>query len=235
MKSNMLETDGVTGTGSAKKRILLVDDHPLVGKGLASLLKTTGDLAICAEAGTVQEAIRLIAQESPDLVILDISLPGVSGLELLKDIQIRSPGLPVLVLSMHEENVYAERVLRAGAKGYIMKQEPGATVIEAIRSVLAGNLYMSPNLLSRMLKLFVSNDSPAAPKKIGPETLGDRELQVYTLIGNGFSTKEIASQLNLSVKTVQTYREHIKRKLGLRTATELVYSAAQWIKNGWGI
>ena len=235
MKAHTLEADGVTGKGLAKKRILLVDDHPLVGKGLGTLLNTTGDLAICAEAGNVQEATCLIAQESPDLVILDISLPGASGLEFLKDIQVRDPGLPVLVLSMHEESVYAERVLRAGAKGYIMKQEPGATVIEAIRSVLAGNLYMSPSLVSRMLKVFVSNGASEAPKKSGPEALGDRELQVYTLIGNGFTTKEIASQLNLSPKTVQTYREHIKSKLGLRKASELVHDATQWAKNGIGI
>jgi len=232
MKSRMRETGGATGKGVAKKRILLVDDHPLVGKGLGTLLNTTRDLAICAEAGTVQEATRLIAQESPDLVILDISLPGVSGLELLKDIHVCNPDLPVLVLSMHEESVYAERVLRAGAKGYIMKQEPGATVIEAIRSVLAGNLYMSPNLVSRMLKVFVSNGASEAPKKSGPEALNDRELQVYTLIGNGFTTKEIAAQLNLSPKTVQTYREHIKRKFGLRKANELVHVATQWVKNG---
>lgn len=222
------------GLVTAKKKIMLVDDHPLVGQGLKTRMCTTPDLEISWMASNAPAALQMIAEEVPDLMILDISLPGTSGLDLLKDVKIGYPDLPVLVLSMHEESVYAGRVLRAGAKGYIMKQEPGEKVIEAIRCVLSGGVYASPALVSSLLQTFAS-DTPAVSLKTGPARLGDRELQVYTLIGNGLSTKEIASQLNLSTKTVQTYREHIKRKLGLSSAMALVHSATQWIRDEKGV
>ena len=234
MNSHDHDESGLGGARAAKKRIMIVDDHPLVSKGLASLLRTTADLEVCAESGTAWEALKVLEKETFDLMILDMSLPGTSGLDFLKDLRIRYPDLPVLVLSMYEENIYAERVLRAGAKGYVMKQAPGAKVIEAIRCVLADGIYVNPILTSRMLELFVVDKSCANPR-VGLELLNDRELQVYTFIGNGLSTKEIASQLNLSAKTVQTYREHIKSKLGLSHAAELAHAATQWVRNGNGV
>lgn len=207
---------------------MLVDDHPLVSEGVAALIRLTTDLQVFAQVGSAEEALLVLAKDVPDLMLLDISLPGVNGIELLKDIRVRYPSLYVLVLSMHEEGVYAERALRAGAHGYIMKLEPGLKVIEAIRSVLKGELYVSPTLAARMLKLFVSN-KPGGDTRTSMEKLSDRELQVYTQIGKGMSTREIAVDLGLSVKTVQTYREHIKRKFALRGASELVHHATHWV------
>jgi DNA-binding NarL/FixJ family response regulator len=212
------------------KRILLVDDHPLVREGLVTLIRTAADLEVVAEVGCAAEALASLEAHRPDLVLLDITLPGESGIELLKDVHIRWPRVRVLVLSMHEESVYAERALRAGAHGYIMKQEPGAKVLEAIRCVLRGELYVSATLAARMLKLFVANKQ-GKDERTSVERLSDRELQVYTQIGGGFSTQEVADQLHLSVKTIQTYREHIKRKLGLRNATDLVHHATHWVQN----
>ena len=212
-----------------KARLMLVDDHPLVSRGLVALLRTTPDLEVCAEARSAEETLQALAKDVPDLLVLDISLPGTSGIELLKDIHVRYPNLRVIVFSVHEEHVYAERALRAGAKGYIMKQAPGNEIIGAIRRVLADDMYVSPAVAARMLKLFVS-DEHQSPLRTGLETFGDRELQVFTHLGHGRSTKEIAGLLSLSPKTIQTYRESIKRKLGLKNATELVHGAAQWVQ-----
>jgi DNA-binding NarL/FixJ family response regulator len=233
MKSRKTESKHAAAAGEGQKRILLVDDHPLVREGIATLIRTTPDLVITAEAGSAADALSALEEEQPDLVLLDISLPGANGIELLKDLHVRYPRMHVLVLSMHEESVYAERALRAGAHGYIMKQEPGARVVEAIRCVLRGELYVSPSLAARMLKLFVANKQ-GKDTRTSVERLSDRELQVYTHIGSGLSTQEIAVQLHLSVKTIQTYREHIKRKLGLRNATDLVHHATHWVQNEMG-
>jgi DNA-binding NarL/FixJ family response regulator len=208
----------------------LVDDHPLLREGIAALIRATSDLRISAEAGSAAEALAALAAQVPDLLLLDISLPGANGIELLKDLHVRYPLMHVLVLSMHEESVYAERALRAGANGYVMKQEPGSKVIDAIRCVLRGEVYVSPALASRMLRLFVSNKK-GADTRASVERLSDRELQVYTFIGGGLSSQEIADKLKLSIKTIQTYREHIKSKLGLRNATDLVYHATHWVEN----
>ena len=230
MKSKKLGSKGCVTSAEGQKKILLVDDHPLVREGIATLIRATPDLKISAEVGCAAEALAAIEAEQPDLVLLDISLPGTSGVELLKDLHARFPRLLVLVLSMHEESVYAERALRAGAQGYIMKQEPGAKVIEAVRCVLRGELYVSPTLAARMVKLFVTNKQ-GKDTRTSVERLSDRELQVYSLIGSGVSTQEIAGKLALSIKTIQTYREHIKRKLGLRNATDLVHHATHWVEN----
>lgn len=230
MKSRKLELRGRSSFSDGEKKILLVDDHPLVREGIATLIRATPDLKISAEVGSAAEALAAIEAERPDLVLLDISLPGTSGIDLLKELHVRFPRLLVLVLSMHEESVYAERALRAGAHGYIMKQEPGAKVIEAVRCVLRGELYVSQTLAARMVKLFVTNKQ-GKDTRTSVERLSDRELQVYSLIGNGVSTQEIAGKLDLSVKTIQTYREHIKRKLGLRNATDLVHHATHWVEN----
>lgn len=217
--------------GAAKKRVMVLDDHPLVRKGLENLLATTGDLEVVAESGNTIEARTALENQVPDLLVLDLSLPGIGGLEFIKSVRNDYPNLPILVLSIHEESVYAERTLRSGARGYIMKHETGEKVIEAIRCILDGGIYVSQNLMSRILSL-LSSAGRVPTVHIGPETMGDRELQVYTLIGQGYSTKEIAEKLNLSTKTVQTHREHIKAKLGLKSASELSHSAALWNMSG---
>lgn len=215
------------------KKVLLVDDHPLVREGIATLIRTTPELKVSAEVGNAEEALSALAKEVPDLVLLDISLPGTSGIELLKEMHARYPRMHVLVLSMHEETVYAERALRAGAHGYIMKQEPGVKVIAAIRCVLRGELYVSPAIAAHMLKQYVSNKQ-GLDTRTSIEKLSDRELQVFSLIGKGKSTQEIAAMFSLSVKTIQTYREHIKRKLGLRNATDLVHHATHCVESEMG-
>ena len=215
--------------GEAKHTVMIVDDHPLVCKGLAELIREEPDLEVIAVVGTAADAMAALGRTCPDLMLLDLSLPGVGGLDLLKNARTQYPGLQVLVLSMHEESVFAERSLRAGAQGYIMKQEPGEKVIEAIRCVLSGNIYASPDQLTRLLRKIASNGE-VDRKACGPESLADRELQVFTLIGEGCAAREIAARLNLSPKTVQTYREHIKAKLGLNSATELTRYAVLWYK-----
>ena len=215
--------------GEAKHTVMIVDDHPLVCKGLAELIREEPDLEVTAVVGTAADAMAALGRTCPDLMLLDLSLPGVGGLDLLKNARTQYPGLQVLVLSMHEESVFAERSLRAGAQGYIMKQEPGEKVIEAIRCVLSGNIYASPDQLTRLLRKIASNGE-VDRKACGPESLADRELQVFTLIGEGCAAREIAKRLNLSPKTVQTYREHIKAKLGLNSATELTRYAVLWYK-----
>ena len=216
--------------GQPRRSVLLVDDHPLLREGIAALIRATSDLRVSAEAGDTAAALAALSEHVPDLLLLDISLPGANGIELLKDLHVRYPRMHVLVLSMHEESFYAERALRAGANGYIMKQESGAKVIDAIRCVLRGEVYVSPALASRLLRLFVSNKN-GKDTRDSVERLSDRELQVYTFIGGGLSSQEIADKLKLSIKTIQTYREHIKSKLGLRNATDLVYHATHWVEN----
>jgi DNA-binding NarL/FixJ family response regulator len=216
--------------GDRRKKIVVVDDHPLVSQGLTVLIEREPDLVVVATANSVAETQAALERHPADLVLLDISLAGGgNGIELLKDLQVRHPQLNVLMLSMHEECVYAERALRAGAKGYIMKSEPGDKVVSAIRCVLDGGLYVSPAIASRMLRIFVSNktgDESRSPV----EKLSDRELQVLTLIGGGMPSRLIAEKLHLSVKTIQTYREHIKRKLSLNSSAELAHYATHWVE-----
>ncbi len=211
-----------------RTHIVLVDDHPVVGKGIATLFRTTFDFELSGQAVNCVEAKGLIERLHPDLVLLDLSLPGQGGLELLKDLQASHPELPVIVLSMFDENAYAERVLRAGGKGYVMKQEPGDKLLTAIRCVLAGNVFVSPPICMRLISSYTPG--PAARRK-GTDVLYDREMQVYSMIGHGMATPSIAAQLNLSPKTVQSYREHIKRKLGLRSSTDLIHSATRWAQS----
>ena len=193
-----------------------------------SLIRATPDLTVTGQAGCSDEIWRLLEKGTPDLLLLDLSLPGINGIGLLKDVNARYPRLRILVLSMHEESVYAKRVLRVGACGYIMKHEPGARIIEAVRCVLKGELYVSPVVAAQLVKKFV--DGSSAEGDDGIEQLSDRELQVFTCLGGGMTSQEIATQLGLSIKTVHTHREHIKRKLGLRNAANLVYYATHWIQ-----
>jgi DNA-binding NarL/FixJ family response regulator len=202
-----------------------VDDHPIVRQGLGLLINREPDLAVCGEAEDAPSALQRMASAQPDLMVIDISLDGPDGLELLKTIRLKEPILPVLILSMHEESTYAERSLRAGANGYIMKQEATERVLVAIRRILEGKVYLSERLTNKMLEQFVHG---AGSSKNNPlTTLSDRELEVYRLIGAGHGTRQIADELHVSVKTVESYQAHIKEKLSLRNARELVQHAIE--------
>lgn len=211
-----------------KRTVLIVDDHPIVRQGLAQLINQEKDLAVCGQAEDAHEAIEAIRQLNPDLIIVDISLKDTSGVELIKDLKVRYPNLPILTLSMHDEAVYGERALRAGARGYIMKQEATEKVVTAIRRVLAGEVYVSDGMAAIMVSKLVGG---GAGKKAGSavDALSDRELEVFRMIGEGFNTREMAEKLHLSVKTIETYRAHIKEKLALQDASELLRTAIQWV------
>src|ERR1700752_759395 len=212
-----------------KYRVLLVDDHPIVRHGLAFLIDREADLSVCGEAEGGHSAFHAISTLRPDIVILDISLSGPDGLDVLKEIRSKTTNLPVLILSMHDESIYAERAMRSGANGYIMKQEATEKVLIAIRRILQGDVYLSDRLTNAMLQQFVHGTS--APKTSPLGNLTDRELEVFRLIGEGHGTRQIADELHLSVKTVETYQAHIKEKLGLRNARELVQHAIEWTVN----
>ncbi|HTC41966.1 MAG TPA: response regulator transcription factor [Candidatus Acidoferrales bacterium] len=212
-----------------KCRVLLVDDHPIVRQGLALLIDREPDLSVCGEADGAHSAFHAITTLRPDIVVLDISLSGPDGLDVLKDIRMKTASLPVLILSMHDESIYAERAMRAGANGYIMKQEATEKVLVAIRRILQGEVYLSDRLTSAMLQQFVRGTAPA--KKSPLVNLTDRELEVFRLIGEGHGTRQIADELHLSVKTIESYQAHIKEKLALRNARELVQHAIEWTMN----
>jgi DNA-binding NarL/FixJ family response regulator len=211
------------------KKIFIVDDHPMMREGLAQLLSHETDLAVCGEAEDAAEALSKIETLKPDLVLLDITLRSTNGLELLKDLRIRVPDLAILIISMHDESLYAERALRAGARGYIMKQEGGKKLMEGIRQVLSGRTYVSEKISAKILDTFSGRRSAAASPV---ELLTDREFEVFQLIGRGSSTKEIAAQLHVSVKTVEVHRVNIKEKLAIGTAAELIHYAVRWIESG---
>ena len=211
---------------AAKKTVLVVDDHPLMRQGLALLINQQQDMQVCGEAEEVQAAMLAIARLHPDIVILDISLSGPDGLELLKSVRVTNPGLPVLILSMHDEAIYAERALRARANGYIMKQEATEKVLVAVRRILNGEVYLSERMSNKMLQQYIGGAPSTIQSQIA--SLSDRELEVFRLIGEGRATREIAEELHLSVKTVETYQAHIKEKLALRSGRELIQHAIQW-------
>ena len=217
-------------TSQPKKcRVLLVDDHPIVRQGLALLIDREPDLCVCGEAESAHSAFHAIATLLPDLVVLDISLSGPDGLDVLKEIRMKTTNLPVLILSMHDESIYAERAMRAGANGYIMKQEATEKVLVAIRRILQGEVYLSDRLTSTMLQQYVRGASQVKTSPL--VNLTDRELEVFRLIGEGHGTRQIADDLHLSVKTIESYQAHIKEKLALRNARELVQHAIEWTVN----
>ena len=213
---------------TSKKRVLIVDDHPMMRTGLAQLIGNEPDLEVCAEADNAGQALDVVARQSLDLILLDISLPDKNGLELIKDIQTLKPGLPILVVSMHDELLFTERVLRAGGRGYIMKQEGGKKFLEAIRQVLGGRVYVSEKMSAHILENVSRRRAEASASPI--EHLTDREFEVFQLIGQGKGTRDIAQWLRLSVKTVEVHRANIKRKLKLKTATDLVSHAIRWVE-----
>ncbi len=210
----------------SRKRILIVDDHPMMRQGLAQLINSEPDLTVCCEADTARQAFDTIGRDKPDLALVDISLPDKSGLELIKDLHALYPELLILVVSMHDESLYAERVLRAGGRGYVMKQEGGKKLMEAIRQVLAGQIHVSEKMSARILEIFSGGRRDGSGSPIG--RLSDREFEVFQLIGQGKGTREIAGHLHLSVKTVEVHRAHIKEKLGIKSATDLVRFAVRW-------
>jgi DNA-binding NarL/FixJ family response regulator len=209
-------------------RILLVDDHPVVLQGLTQIVNQEAGLMVCGQALKADGALQAIEQLKPDLAVVDISLRGTSGLDLVKTLKDRYPRLAVLVLSMHDESLYAERVIRAGARGYIMKEEASDKLLNAIRRVLEGGIYLSEKMSSKLLSQLVNR--PRRKEGSSIDFLGDRELEVFRLIGQGNSTRQIAEKLHLSVKTVESHREHIKEKLKLGSATELMQHAFQWVQ-----
>jgi DNA-binding NarL/FixJ family response regulator len=212
--------------GARKKTVFVVDDHPIVRQGLTLLINQEPDLTVCGEAEEMHSALSAILAVKPDILIVDISLNGPDGLELLKNVRINSPRMPVLILSMHDESIYAERALRAGANGYIMKQEATEKVLVALRRILSGEIYVSDKIANSMLQHYVRGANPSEHSSIAELT--DRELEVFRLIGEGHGTRQIADDLHLSVKTVESYQAHIKEKLSLRSARELVQHAIEW-------
>ena len=211
-----------------RKGLLIVDDHPMMRTGLAQLIENEADLKVCAEADSARQAMDIAVSQPLDLILLDISLPDKSGLELIKDIRALKPGLPILVVSMHDESLYAERVLRAGGRGYIMKQEGGKKLLYAIHQVLSGQIYVSEKMAAGILESFSGRHAEAAVSSV--QQLSDREFEVFQLIGQGEGTREIAAHLHLSVKTVEVHRLNIKKKLKLKTATDLVRHAVRWLE-----
>jgi DNA-binding NarL/FixJ family response regulator len=215
---------------SQKARILVVDDHSIVREGLMRVIDAAPDLMVCAQAEDAARALGLVRKAKPDLAVVDLALVGQGGLELIKDLKARHPHLPVLVHSMHDESLYAERCLRAGAKGYVMKQAPTERLLQGIRSVLQGEIFLSEGLTKQLLRRLASGPKATDPGGNPADRLSDRELEVFELLGRGRSTKEIAASLHLSDKTIQTHREHIKGKLGLTSAVTLVRRAVQWVE-----
>jgi DNA-binding NarL/FixJ family response regulator len=211
---------------SKRSRVFLVDDHPIVRQGLALFIGREEDLTVCGEADGGFAAVKAIGDVRPDIVIMDVSLNGPDGIDLLKMIRVQAPALPVLMLSMYDESTYGERALRAGANGYIMKQEATEKVLTAIRRILSGEVYISDRLSNRMLQHFLNGSGPVKDSSLGH--LSDRELEVFRLIGAGHGTRQIADELHISVKTVESYQAHIKEKLSLRNARELVQHAIEW-------
>lgn len=224
----MNQKPGTKGCG--KQRVLIVDDHSVLREGLAMVINQEPDLVVCGEAADGPQASEAVAALRPDVLIVDLSLTSGSGLDLIKDIKVRYPDLPMLVLSLHDESLYAERVLRAGARGYIMKRASTAELLVALRKVLSGDVYLSERMASLLVAQAVGQHE--APEKRGPlGVLSDREMEVFQLLGEGRGTRKIARELGLSMKTVSCYRQNIKSKLHLKDATELLHHAVQWATN----
>jgi DNA-binding NarL/FixJ family response regulator len=210
-------------------RILIVDDHPMMREGLAQLIGGQQDMTVCGEAGNAQEALEMVRLLQPNLVLADITLPGRNGLELIKDIQALEASVAVLVISMHDEALYAERVLRAGGRGYVMKQEGGKRIMEAIRQVAAGKIFVSDKMSARILEIFSGRRTEVGASPV--ENLTDREFEVFQLIGQGMETKELARELHVSPKTIEVHRANIKAKLKVKSMAELIRYAVRWVES----
>jgi DNA-binding NarL/FixJ family response regulator len=211
---------------AARRRILILDDHPVVRYGVRRLLEEQPDLAVCAEAGNGASALAAVKAHHPELVLTDLTLPGGEGLEFIKDMRAYHPQVPVLVVSVHDEELYAERALRAGARGYVMKSEEGGKLLDAIRQVLDGKTYLSEKMSKKLVEVFCGRRRPGDS---GPLSgLSDREFEVFRLLGQGLTTGEVGQRLRLSVKTVESHRLHIRQKLGLKSGPALIQYAVRW-------
>jgi DNA-binding NarL/FixJ family response regulator len=214
------------GPAQPRRRILIVDDHPIFREGLTQSINRQPDLTVCGEAENAAQALESVAKLRPSLVIVDLTLPGKSGLELIKDLRALYADLAVLTVSMHEESLYASRILRAGARGYVMKQESPQTLLQAIRHVLNGGIYVSQRMSAQILEAFSGHNSRGVHSPV--EQLSDREFEIFHLIGQGRQNEEIAAQLHLSLKTVAVHQANIRRKLNLRTSSDLIRFAVRW-------
>ncbi|MFM7603859.1 MAG: response regulator [Prosthecobacter sp.] len=214
------------------KRIVLVDDHPIMRQGLTQLIRMESGLEVCGEAGSAREGLELVSKLKPDLAVVDLTLPDKNGLELVKDIRVMYPATACLVLSMHDESLYGERSLRAGARGYVMKEEAADQLISAIHKIMSGGIYVSEALSVRMLEQITS---PSRTRAAGIDSLTDRELEILELIGKGVATKNIATLLNISARTVEAHRAHVKEKLGISDGAALVRYAVQWVETRSGV
>ena len=225
----MAATRTTKTTKTDKHRILIVDDHPIFRQGLAQLINQEDDLCVCGDAEDYQGAVKAVAELKPDMIIVDITLKDMSGIDLIKEIRKFHKGISMLVISMHDESLYAERAFRAGAKGYVMKQEASEYVVKAIRQVRSGGIYAGEKMTEQILSRFVEGPKDTAESPL--QNLTDREIEVFQLIGEGLSISEIGVRLHLSVKTIGTYRERIKEKLNLKNSTELLRYALNWVEN----
>jgi DNA-binding NarL/FixJ family response regulator len=226
----MPPTRQVRQTDRRPYRILLVDDHPMVRERLAEIIQREADLTVCGEADDRQKALAAVELTQPDLAIVDLTLKNSHGLELIKDLRVRSPNLAILVVSMHDESLHAERVIYAGARGYITKQEATRNILQAIRTVLQGNVFLSDKMALRLAAKIARQ--PGSEQRASIDTLTDRELGVFEMIGQGYGTRQISHVLRLHMRTVETYRARIKEKLHLRDADELRQFAIRWQQSG---
>jgi DNA-binding NarL/FixJ family response regulator len=208
-------------------KIYLVDDHPLMRKGIAMTLDLEMDFEVCGQAESAEEAISDIPAKKPDIVVIDISLPGMNGIELIKHLKAQNPELFMLVVSRHDEDMYAERAIKAGARGYLMKMEAGDVIVNAIRRILKGQIYLSEEINNKLLMGMMAGGQVGRSSPL--EILSDRELEVFELIGSGSTTREIAERMHVSIKTVESYRTRIKIKLDISTGNELIKQAVQWV------
>ncbi len=227
MITEILKEKEMAKSSGTEKSVLLVDDHAMIRQGLEALLKPEKDLAVCGRAASAPEALQAMGKLNPDLTIVDIGLGKGNGLELVEMAKARYPDLKILVYSMNDEVMYAERALRAGARGYLMKNESSSMLLEAIRKILKGEIFTSPRMTNRIMQKLVRDRNSTEPPATSLSALTNRELEVFQLLGQGKTTREVAATLNLSIKTIETYREHLKKKLNLRNATELVHYAVK--------
>lgn len=211
------------------KQIVIIEDHPMMRKGLTSTLEAEPGYEVIAQFESAEDAMQALQRMDPDLVIVDVSLPGINGIELMKNLIFQNPKLKMLVVSRHEESLYAERALRAGAKGYVMKFEPSEVLLKAVRKILNGGLYVSDEIGEKLLMSAMSGKKQILDSPI--DILSDREIEVFELIGQGKSSNEIADQLHLAIKTIETYRSRIKEKMNFKNSTELVFHAVKWVEN----
>ena len=214
--------------GNSRKKVLIVDDHPITRQGMRMLIDQQADFAVVGEADNAAFAMELAAKLRPEVAIVDITLRTANGIELTKNLKAHSPELLILIVSMHDEELFAERALRAGARGYLMKHEASDQVTTALRRIVSGDIYVSERVQTRMLSRMVNNRTGEIVSPV--ESLSDREMEVFQLLGNGYSTRQIAERLNLSVKTIDSYREHLKLKLNLESGADLIRYAIQWVK-----